>query len=122
MMTPLFIILKSNINLESFVIAGTGYLIVFAALVLLFWFFSTVPKLIALAKIRKGRVRENTPGPEKDEVMSGEATAAIAMAMHLYLDEIHDKESGVLTIKRISKNYSPWSSKIYAVRNQFNRL
>ena len=91
MMIPLFIILKSNINLESFVIAGTGYLIVFAALVLLFWFFSTVPKLIALAKARKGRVRENSPGPEEEEEMSGEATAAIAMAMHLYLDEIHDE-------------------------------
>ena len=121
-MIPLIIILKSNINLESFVIAVAGYLIVFAALVLLFWFFSTVPKLIALAKTKKGSVRGNLPGPGKDEVISGEATAAIAMALHLYLDEIHDKESGVLTIKRISKNYSPWSSKIYAVRNQFNRL
>ena len=30
-------------------------------------------------------------------------------------------EAGVLTIKQISKAYSPWSSKIYAVRNQFNR-
>lgn len=122
MMIPLIIILKSNINLESLVIAATGYLIVFAALVLLFWFFSTVPKLIALAKTKKGSVKGNSQGPEKDEVISGEATAAIAMALHLYLDEIHDEESGVLTIKRISKNYSPWNSKIYAVRNQFNRL
>ena len=121
-MIPIIIILKSNISLESLVIAVAGYLIVFTALVLLFWLFSTVPKLIALAKAKKGRVRGNIPGPEKDKEISGEATAAIAMAMHLYLDEIHDKESGVLTIKRISKNYSPWSSKIYAVRNQFNRL
>ncbi len=44
------------------------------------------------------------------------------MALHLYLDEIHDEESGVITIKQISRAYSPWSSKIYAVRNQFNRL
>jgi len=121
-MIPLIIILKSNINLESLVIAVAGYLIVFAALVLLFWFFSTVPKLIALVKARKGSVRGSSPGPEKDEEISGETTAAIAMALHQYLGEIHDEESGVLTIKRISKNYSPWNSKIYAVRNQFNRL
>ena len=121
-MESLIIFLKSNISLESLVIAVAGYLIVFTALVLLFWFFSLVPKLIALGKI-KHRVRHGKPPViEEGEAISGEATAAIAMALHLYLDEIHDKESGVLTIKRISKTYSPWSSKIYAVRNQFNRL
>ena len=121
-MTFLFILLKSNITLNSLVIAVTGYLIVFTALVLLFFFFSAVPKLIALRKT-KLRVKEGKPPVhEEGDVISGEDTAAIAMALHLYLDEIHDKESGVLTIKRISRNYSPWSSKIYAVRNQFNRL
>jgi hypothetical protein len=121
-MVPLMVILKSNITLESLVIAAAGYLIVFTALVLLFWFFSVVPKLIALGKIKR-RVRQGKPPVMMEgEAISGEATAAIAMALHLYLDEIHDKESGVLTIKRISNTYSPWSSKIYAVRNQFNRL
>ena len=121
-MTSLIIFLKSNITLESLVIAAAGYLIVFTALVLLFGLFSMVPKLIALGKLKK-RVREGKPPVlVEGEAISGEATAAIAMALHLYLDEIHDKESGVLTIKRISKTYSPWSSKIYAVRNQFNRL
>ncbi len=121
-MKALFIILKSNITLESLVIAAAGYLIVFTALVLLFWFFSVVPKLIALGKVKR-HIRQGKPPVILDgEAISGESTAAIAMALHLYLDEIHDKESGVLTIKRISKTYSPWSSKIYAVRNQFNRL
>jgi len=121
-MESLFVLLKSNINLESLVIAVAGYLIVFTALVLLFWFFSLVPKLISLGKIKR-RVRQGKPPViAEGETISGEATAAIAMALHLYLDEIHDLESGVLTIKQISKTYSPWSSKIYAVRNQFNRI
>ena len=108
--------------MAAIVIALTGYLIVFTALVLLFWFFSFTPRIIALSKTRK-RIREGKkPVIVEGEGISGEETAAIAMALHLYLDEIHDKESGVLTIKRISKSYSPWSSKIYAVRNQFNRL
>ena len=51
-MLSLFIILKSNISLEALVIAIAGYLIVFTALVLLFWFFSAVPRLIALGKIK----------------------------------------------------------------------
>jgi hypothetical protein len=55
------------------------------------------------------------------EGLTGEEIAAISMALHLYMEEIHDEESGVLTIKQISRTYSPWSSKIYAVRNQFNR-
>lgn len=121
-MTPILIILNSNINLESLVIAASGYLIVFAALVLLFGFFSMVPRLIVLIKTIKQTRHGKAPVLKEGEMISGEATAAIAMALHLYLDEIHDTESGVLTIKKISKNYSPWSSKIYAVRNQFNRL
>lgn len=118
----MMILLSSNINIEAIVIAASGYLIVFVALVLLFWLFSVVPRLLSLAKSlkRKGE-SENIP-KDGGEHISGETTAAIAMALHLYLDEIHDEESGVLTIKRISKNYSPWNSKIYAVRNQFNRL
>jgi len=42
---------------------------------------------------------------------------AIAMALHLYYDEVHDDESNVITIKRIERRYSPWSSKIYGTNN-----
>ena len=38
------------------------------------------------------------------------------MAIHLYYAEIHDKEDAVLTINKISRTYSPWSSKIYGLR------
>ncbi|MCK5135044.1 MAG: OadG family protein [Bacteroidales bacterium] len=113
--------MKSNINLESLVIAVTGYLIVFTALVLLFWFFSIIPRIISMRIKRKELWDGKKAASDYQDKISGEETAAIAMALHLYLDEFHDEESGVLTIKRISKTYSPWSSKIYAVRNQFNR-
>jgi len=123
-MDATYILLKSQLGLDSLVIAASGYVIVFIALVLLFWFFSLVPRVLSLRRRRNG----NGPGnglntdPTGKETMTGETTAAIAMALYLYMEEIHDRESGVLTIKRISKAYSPWSSKIYAVRNQFNRL
>jgi len=47
----------------------------------------------------------------------GEVSAAVAMALYLHFGEMHDVESGVVTIKRISKLYSPWSSKLYHMRN-----
>ncbi len=48
---------------------------------------------------------------------SGDDIAAIAMALHLYQSELHDTESLTLTINKISRTYSPWSSKIYGVMN-----
>jgi hypothetical protein len=45
----------------------------------------------------------------------GEIHAAIAMALS-EVAEWHDVESNVLTIHNVAKTYSPWSSKIYTLR------
>ena len=50
------------------------------------------------------------------EEISGEVFAAISTALYLYETEQHDYESTILTINRANKNYSPWSSKIYGLR------
>ncbi len=47
---------------------------------------------------------------------SGEAIAAIVMALHEHLDA-HDRESTILTINKVKRAYSPWSSKIYSLRH-----
>ena len=52
-----------------------------------------------------------------DTTESDEVNAAIAMTIYLYFNELHDVESGVVTIKRISRHYSPWNSKLYHMRN-----
>jgi len=49
------------------------------------------------------------------EMIPADVSAAIGLALYFY-NELHDEESNVLTIERISKNYSPWSSKIYSIR------
>lgn len=54
------------------------------------------------------RTTETHPTPHEQ--------AAIAMAMHLYFDA-HDEEPHVITIQEVEKRYSPWSSKIYSMRN-----
>ncbi len=111
----------SNITPNIIVIAILGYVVVFFSLLLLHLFFFYLPKLL-YRKWRKDKLVEGVEAaPVKESSISGEETAAIAMALHLFL-EIHDEESGVLTINKVSKPYSPWSSKIYAVRNQFNRI
>ena len=58
-------------------------------------------------------VKQETP-LKKDK--NDEITAVIAATIHLYLQEVHDFENYSLTIKRIDKIYSPWSSKIYGLR------
>jgi hypothetical protein len=47
----------------------------------------------------------------------GDVTAAIAMAIILNSEEMHDEESRIITITRVSRIYSPWSSKLYSMRN-----
>lgn len=46
---------------------------------------------------------------------SGEEIAAICMALYEHLNA-HDNEDAVLTINKVKRAYSPWSSKIYTLR------
>jgi hypothetical protein len=52
---------------------------------------------------------------------SGDVYAAIASAIYLYSEELHDVESTVLTINKVSRTYSPWSSKIHGLNTYFRR-
>lgn len=54
--------------------------------------------------------------PIKTKDLHGEEAAAIALAIHLYQSEIHDMESFKITMQKVSRIYSPWSSKIYTLR------
>lgn len=93
-----------------------GYAIVFIALLLLYIVFFNLTKLIQI-KLRRVLRKEGTIDKEKKDIsVPGEVNAAIAMALHLYFLEMHDEESAILTINRATKIYSPWSSKIYGMR------
>ena len=50
-----------------------------------------------------------------DDVHDEEA-AAIALAIHLYKSQMHDMDSLTITLRKVSRIYSPWSSKIYTLR------
>ena len=48
--------------------------------------------------------------------ISGEVIAAIALAIHQNKEQYHDLEQTILTLNRITRPYSPWSSKIHVLR------
>jgi glutaconyl-CoA/methylmalonyl-CoA decarboxylase subunit delta len=107
-----------------------GMGIVFTALLLIYIIFSNTPMLFTAAfkdKVKAivspKRIHVHPVAvkvtPQKSD-LTGEVNAAIAAAIHLYRSELHDYEDTVLTIKKVSRSYSPWSSKIYGIK-QFKR-
>jgi len=101
---------------EGLFITLVGVLIVFLALLIIYLFFNYLPKFINLLYIKKQSKKSETPVQPKQQ-LEAETLAAISVAIHLYLNSKHDEESQALTIKTISRRYSPWSSKIYSMNN-----
>ena len=64
----------------------------------------------------KNQQTETKPVVVAKKEKTDDLSAIIAATIHLYLQEVHDFENYSLTIKRIDKIYSPWSSKIYGLR------
>ncbi|MDE5629442.1 MAG: OadG family protein [Muribaculaceae bacterium] len=93
--------------------------VVFSALLLLCLSFYGIGKIGAgISKLNKMRAH----GVTRDEAAehhvthdSGEEIAAITMALYEHLNA-HDTESTILTINKVKRAYSPWSSKIYGLR------
>jgi len=93
-----------------------GYTVVFIALFLLFIAFKSLTGIVGLNLRHKHKISTGEKTDKKEFNISGDITAAISLALHLHFAEIHDFESAVITIKKIQKTYSPWSSKIYGLR------
>ncbi|NJK94671.1 MAG: OadG family protein [Bacteroidales bacterium] len=116
----------SNIDFRSILVCVVGIGVVFAALALLVIVFTNIPKIghfFIKVKLHgfKGALGLNDKkdtedkGVFKELDLRGGDSAAIAAAIYLFLNEIHDDENRVMTIKRVARTYSPWNSKIYGV-------
>jgi Na+-transporting methylmalonyl-CoA/oxaloacetate decarboxylase gamma subunit len=95
----------------------TAMAVVFSGLLLLFLIFKLIGKIaVSLTHRRmmkaKGITIEEAKGIAEQ---SGDVYAAIAMAIY-EATELHDEENTILTIRNTARNYSPWSSKIYTLR------
>ena len=49
-----------------------------------------------------------------------EVFAAIAAAIHLYNEELHDEEDAVITIQKVEREWTPWNAKYYNMNHYFN--
>lgn len=106
------------------VMAVTAMCVVLTALCVLFILFKLVGNYMVGVARRKDAASKRaitgedatTPGDQYASPQSGEEIAAIAMALRMFHKELHDTESAVLTINRVARAYSPWSSKIYGLR------
>jgi sodium pump decarboxylase gamma subunit len=103
-------------------ITAVGVSVVFLGLLLLYLVFKNVGR-VQIAR-QKRRHSEETPAIAATNApgdTSGGVYAAIAAAIHLYNEELHDEETTVLTINKVSRTYSPWSSKIHGMNTYFSR-
>ncbi|WP_083694537.1 OadG family transporter subunit [Chlorobium sp. KB01] len=108
----------SAITSGHLVMAVTGYSVVFLSLFLLALLFSVIPKVLSW-NIRRTFDDEGDEAKKAlaGNMIPGEVSAAIGVAISLYLNELHDQDAAILTIKKVGKSYTPWNSKIYNVIN-----
>ncbi|HAZ02819.1 MAG TPA: phage tail protein [Prolixibacteraceae bacterium] len=93
--------------------------VVFSALAILYVIYKNMGRFFirkAAGTVKSKEKVETKVVKQVKEEISGEVNAAIAMALYMYQSEMHDHENTVLTIQKVSRNYSPWSSKIYTLR------
>jgi len=103
-------------NLGMIITAMSVVILGLIALFLIFKFIGHTAVLLSHKRAMKAT------GISKEEAKnitskSGEIYAAIAMAIY-EVTELHDDENTILTIKNTVRNYSPWSSKIYSMRER----
>jgi Na+-transporting methylmalonyl-CoA/oxaloacetate decarboxylase gamma subunit len=110
-------LILSAIGIENAYIALAGISLVFVSLAVLYLFFRAVPKIVD--RVSSIRMKKHIKGSEQKQgstQITAEVDAAISAAIYMFFNEIHDNEDTIMTIKKISKAYSPWSSKLYSMR------
>ncbi len=108
----------SELDPHGFTMTIIAMTVVFSALLLLYFVFKNMSRLFQSDGIKKNAAKKAVaivPEHSSEEV-ANEEYAAIALALHLYRSQMHDMENTIITIQKVAKTYSPWSSKIYGLR------
>ncbi|MCD8135525.1 MAG: lamin tail domain-containing protein, partial [Parabacteroides gordonii] len=95
----------------------TAMAVVFLGLLLLFLIFKQVGKAAIAASKRNAQKAGAPVSASAPDEVSGEVFAAISAALYEMSDDNHDVENTVLTIRKVARTYSPWSSKLYSLRD-----
>ena len=119
--------IQDGLQVKGWIVTISGFLIVIMALVVLFLIFSFLSKIInadwksIVNKDKRKNEVEVVDNSNKDMSTSknninDDVIVAIGLALSMSM-EVHDEESGVLTIKRTQRVTSPWASKILGINN-----
>ena len=114
---------REPIATHDWVVTIGGFCIVITALVVLFCIFTGFSKLVN-HDFKNAKKEKKVAEAPKTSTAAGwkvddDLAAVIGLALALAKD-VHDEESGFVTIQRVERRYSPWSSKIYGL-NGLNR-
>ena len=119
--------IQEGLQTKGWVVTISGFFIVVIALIVLYLVFSGLLKLLNMdwknifKKDKEDKVevavnKDTDMNTSKNNV-NDDVIVAIGLALSMSM-EVHDEESGVLTIKRAQPRYSsPWSSKILGINN-----
>lgn len=105
------------------VMAVSAVPIVLSVLTILFILFKLIGNYnVSLTRKKSAESRQEAVERENKYATpyTGDEIAAIVMALQLYQNDLHDKEATVVTINKVARAYSPWSSKIYGL-SQFRK-
>ena len=107
---------KNPIMTHDLVVTFGGFCIVICALIILFLIFKEFSKLINQDFKKKKEVKNETPKTSTAAGWKVDDDLAVVIGLALSLSqEVHDIESDEVTITRVERRYSPWSSKIYGL-------
>ena len=119
--------IQEGLQVKGWIVTISGFLIVIISLIVLFLIFSGVSKIInadwkSLFNRKKNEVEvvenknNNKDMNTSKNNVNDDVIVAIGLALSMSM-EVHDEESGVLTIKRAQRITSPWASKILGINN-----
>lgn len=119
--------IQEGLQVKGWIVTISGFFIVIIALVVLYLVFSGLLKLInmdwqTIFKRNKDdkvnvEVNKNVDMKTSKNNINDDVVVAIGLALSMSM-EVHDEESGKLTIKRVQPRFSsPWNSKILGINN-----
>ncbi|MCR4658832.1 MAG: OadG family protein [Bacteroidales bacterium] len=97
--------------------------VVFLALLCISLILQGYGKTIMRVQSKRGLFKPTATakGTAEDADTEAEVMVAIAAAVHLYNDELHDEEDAVITIQKVERAWTPWNAKYYNMNHYFNR-
>lgn len=105
-------------------VTGVGFLMVIILLIILMYIMKGLGAIVSRIadksakssyKKKDDEITKLVPAAQTDEEEI--PVAAIAMALHLYYNSVHDEEPTRINIRRIDNQGSPWNNKSFGMNN-----